>query len=139
MGTGYNDPWSGKGGFVFIPETVDACRALSMWMTWKCAVVDASGGRVICDPRNLSMGERERLCRGFIRQMAKILAVSDVPAPDVMTNKQHMLWMMDEYETLPAAIIWYDYGKPLVWAVPGMTEATRYRLFIPSGSGKNLE
>ena len=76
-----------KGGLRFHPqETVDSIRALSMWMTWKCAVVDiplggAKGG-IVCDPRNLSMGEQERLCRGFIRQMAKNIGpVSDVPAP----------------------------------------------------------
>jgi len=123
-----------KGGLRFHPqETVDSIRALSMWMTWKCAVVDiplggAKGG-IVCDPRNLSMGEQERLCRGFIRQMAKNIGpVSDVPAPDVMTNKQHMLWMMDEYETItgghyPGMIT----GKPVgMGGSLGRTEATGY-------------
>ncbi len=56
---------------------------------------------VICDPHNLSKGEQERLCRGFVRQTAGLLGpVQDVPAPDVMTNGQHMLWMLDEYETI---------------------------------------
>ena len=65
-----------KGGIRFHPqETVDTVRALSMWMTWKCAVVDIplGGGKggVICDPRSLSQTEQERLCRGYVRQVAK--------------------------------------------------------------------
>lgn len=123
-----------KGGIRFHPqETVDTIRALSLWMTWKCAVVDIplGGGKggVICDPRNMSKGEQERLCRGFVRQLAKNFGpVSDVPAPDVMTNGQHMLWMMDEYETItgghyPGAIT----GKPVgMGGSLGRTEATGY-------------
>jgi glutamate dehydrogenase len=95
-----------KGGIRFHPqETVDTVRALSMWMTWKCAVVDiplggAKGG-VICDPHNLSPREQEAICRGWVRQVAKNVGpLSDVPAPDVMTNAQHMLWMLDEFETI---------------------------------------
>ncbi|HCC34419.1 MAG TPA: glutamate dehydrogenase, partial [Ruminococcaceae bacterium] len=90
-----------KGGLRFHPhETADTVRALAMWMTWKCAVVDIplGGGKggVVCDPRTMSMGEQERLCRGFIRQVFSQLGPNiDVPAPDVMTNGQHMLWMMD--------------------------------------------
>ncbi|MFI5247723.1 MAG: Glu/Leu/Phe/Val dehydrogenase, partial [Nitrospirales bacterium] len=81
----------GKGGIRFHPqETIDTVRALSMWMTWKCAVVDiplggAKGG-VICDPHNLSAREQEQICRGWVRQVAKEVGpVIDVPAPDVMT------------------------------------------------------
>lgn len=123
-----------KGGIRFHPhETIDTIRALSMWMTWKCAVVDIplGGGKggVICDPHNLSQGEQERLCRGFVRQIAKNIGpVSDVPAPDVMTNGQHMLWMMDEYETIsggryPGAIT----GKPVgMGGSLGRKEATGY-------------
>jgi glutamate dehydrogenase len=96
----------GKGGIRFHPqETIDTVRALSMWMTWKCAVVDIplGGGKggVICDPHSLSLREQERLCRGWVRQVAKNVGpLEDVPAPDVMTNAQHMLWMLDEYETI---------------------------------------
>lgn len=123
-----------KGGIRFHPqETVDTIRALSLWMTWKCAVVDIplGGGKggIICDPHNLSLGEQERLCRGFVRQMAKNMGpLSDVPAPDVMTNGQHMLWMMDEYEAIhgahyPGAIT----GKPVgMGGSLGRTEATGY-------------
>ncbi len=95
-----------KGGIRFHPqETVDTVRALAMWMTWKCAVVDIplGGGKggVICDPHNLSFGEQERLCRGWVRQMARNVGpLADVPAPDVMTNAQHMLWMLDEFEAI---------------------------------------
>ena len=126
-----------KGGIRFHPnETVDTIRALSMWMTWKCAVVDIplGGGKggIICDPRNLSKREQERLCRGYVRQMAKNLGPElDVPAPDVMTNAQHMLWMMDEYEVIhgghyPGVIT----GKPVgMGGSLGRTEATGYGIF----------
>lgn len=93
-----------KGGVRFHPqETLDSIRALAMWMTWKCAVVDiplggAKGG-VVCDPHNLSAREQEQVCRGWVRQIVKNIGPNaDVPAPDVMTTSQHMLWMLDEYE-----------------------------------------
>lgn len=123
-----------KGGIRFHPEeTVDTIRALSMWMTWKCAVVDIplGGGKggIICDPRTLSKGEQERLCRGYIRQLYKNMGPNlDVPAPDVMSNAQHMLWMLDEYETLtggryPGTIT----GKPVgMGGSLGRREATGY-------------
>ncbi len=95
-----------KGGIRFHPqETIDTVRALAMWMTWKCAVVDiplggAKGG-VICDPHNLSLREQEAICRGWVRQVARNVGpISDVPAPDVMTNAQHMLWILDEFEII---------------------------------------
>ena len=123
-----------KGGIRFHPhETVDTVRALSMWMTWKCAVVDiplggAKGG-IICDPRTMSAGEQERLCRGYMRALWKEVGANiDVPAPDVMTNGQHMMWMLDEYETItgqhfPGMIT----GKPVgLGGSLGRTEATGY-------------
>jgi len=124
----------GKGGIRFHPqETIDTVRALSMWMTWKCAVVDIplGGGKggVICDPHNLSKNEQERVCRGWVRQLSKNVGpITDVPAPDVMTNAQHMLWMLDEYETIrgekyPGFIT----GKPVgMGGSLGRTEATGY-------------
>jgi glutamate dehydrogenase len=124
----------GKGGIRFHPqETIDTVRALSMWMTWKCAVVDiplgGSKGGVICDPHNLSLREQEGICRGWIRQLAHDVGpLRDVPAPDVMTNGQHMLWMLDEYETMtgakyPGLIT----GKPVgSGGSLGRTEATGY-------------
>ncbi len=125
-----------KGGIRFHPqETIDTVRALSMWMTWKCSVVDIplGGGKggVICDPHNLSEHEQERLCRGWVRQVAKNVGpLSDVPAPDVMTNPQHMLWMLDEYEAIRGAKYpGFITGKPVgMGGSLGRTEATGYGL-----------
>ncbi len=124
----------GKGGIRFHPlETVDTVRALAMWMTWKCSVVDiplgGSKGGVICDPHNLTPRETEQLCRGWVRQIARNVGpVQDVPAPDVMTNPQNMLWMLDEFEAIhggkyPGFIT----GKPLgIGGSQGRKEATGY-------------
>ncbi|MDX9722994.1 MAG: Glu/Leu/Phe/Val dehydrogenase [Myxococcota bacterium] len=123
-----------KGGIRFHPqETVDTVRALAMWMTWKCAVVDIplGGGKggVICDPHHLSDREQEKICRGWVRQVARNVGpIADVPAPDVMTNGQHMLWMLDEFEAIhgskqPGFIT----GKPVgMGGSLGRTEATGY-------------
>ena len=123
-----------KGGIRFHPaETVDTVRALSMWMTWKCAVADIplGGGKggVIIDPATLSTGEKERLVRGYIDQMWHNLGPrQDVPAPDVGTTPQMMGWMMDEYSKLsgqytPGVIT----GKPLgSGGSLGRTEATGF-------------
>ncbi len=123
-----------KGGIRFHPqETPDTVRALAMWMTWKCAVVNIplGGGKggVICEPHNLSLHEQERLCRAFVRQIARDIGPNrDVPAPDVMTSGQHMLWMLDEYEQItgykaPGVIT----GKPVgMGGSLGRTEATGY-------------
>ncbi|HRY45499.1 MAG TPA: Glu/Leu/Phe/Val dehydrogenase [Thermoanaerobaculia bacterium] len=123
-----------KGGIRFHPhETADTVRALAMWMTWKCAVVDIplGGGKggVICDPHHLSAREQEGICRGWIRQVAKNVGpVNDVPAPDVMTTPQHMLWMLDEYETLAGGKYpGFITGKPVgSGGSLGRTEATGY-------------
>ncbi len=125
-----------KGGIRFHPlETIDTVRALSMWMTWKCSVVDIplGGGKggVVCDPHHLSAREQEQICRGWVRQIARNVGpLQDIPAPDVMTNSQHMLWMLDEYETIhngrfPGFIT----GKPVgMGGSLGRTEATGYGL-----------
>ncbi len=123
-----------KGGIRFHPqETVNTVRALSMWMTWKCAVVNIplGGGKggVICDPHNLSLREQEQICRGWVRQLARDVGpISDVPAPDVMTSAQHMLWMLDEYETIHGAKYpGFITGKPVgMGGSLGRTEATGY-------------
>jgi len=123
-----------KGGIRFHPhETVDTVRALAMWMTWKCAVVNIplGGGKggVICDPHHLSMKEQEQICRGWVRQMAKNIGpLNDVPAPDVMTNAQHMLWMLDEFEVIHGAKFpGFITGKPVgMGGSLGRTEATGY-------------
>jgi glutamate dehydrogenase (NAD(P)+) len=127
-----------KGGIRFHPqETIDTVRALSMWMTWKCAVVDiplgGSKGGVICDPHDLSLLEQERLCRGWVRQIAKNIGpLSDSPAPDVMTNAQHMLWMLDEYEVIHGAKYpGFITGKPVgMGGSLGRVEATGYGVMI---------
>ncbi|UII55348.1 Glu/Leu/Phe/Val dehydrogenase [Cytobacillus spongiae] len=110
-----------KGGVRFHPEVnEDEVKALSMWMSLKCGIVDLpyGGGKggIICDPRTMSMGELERLSRGYVRAISQIVGpTKDIPAPDVYTNSQIMAWMMDEYSRLreydsPGFIT----GKPLV-------------------------
>lgn len=109
-----------KGGIRFHPdETIDTVRALAAWMTWKTAVVDIplGGGKggVVCNPKEMSPSELERLSRAYMRQVGRILGPEkDIPAPDVYTNSQIMAWMMDEYSALqghnePGVIT----GKPL--------------------------
>jgi len=123
-----------KGGIRFHPhETVDTVRALSMWMTWKCSVADIplGGGKggVICDPHHLSLREQEQICRGWVRQLAKDVGpLIDVPAPDVMTNAQHMLWMLDEFEVIHGAKYpGFITGKPVgMGGSLGRKEATGY-------------
>jgi glutamate dehydrogenase (NAD(P)+) len=127
-----------KGGIRFHPqETIDTVRALSMWMTWKTAVVDLplGGGKggVICDPHSLSAFEQEKLCRGWVRQIFKNVGPNeDVPAPDVMTSAQHMLWMLDEFEVLNGAKSpGFITGKPVgMGGSLGRTEATGYGVMI---------
>jgi len=123
-----------KGGIRFHPmETVDTIRALSMWMTWKCSVVDiplggAKGG-IICDPHNMTEREQEALCRGYIRQLSRDVGPnSDVPAPDVMTSGKHMLWMLDEFEAIHGARYpGFITGKPVgMGGSLGRTEATGF-------------
>lgn len=109
-----------KGGIRFHPDvSLSEVKALSAWMTWKTAVVDIplGGGKggVIVDPKKLSLGELERLSRGYMQAVFKFVGPNlDVPAPDVNTDSRIMSWMMDEYEKLsgvhqPGMIT----GKPL--------------------------
>ncbi|HWP31023.1 MAG TPA: Glu/Leu/Phe/Val dehydrogenase [Fimbriimonadales bacterium] len=121
-----------KGGIRFHPEeTIDTIRALAAWMTWKTALVDLplGGGKggVVCNPKQMSEGELERLSRGYVRAASSILGPDwDVPAPDVYTNPQIMAWMMDEYEKIyrthaPGSFT----GKPLsIGGSPGRDDAT---------------
>lgn len=127
-----------KGGIRFHPlQSVDIIRALAMWNTWRCAVADlplgGSMGGVVCDPHDLSQLEQERLCRGWVRQVARNVGPEwDVPSPDLMTTAQHMLWMLDEYEVIhgtrsPGFIT----GKPVgMGGSSGRLEATGYGLMI---------
>lgn len=123
-----------KGGLRFHPaETIDTVRALAMWMTWKCAVADIplGGGKggVVVDPATLSVGEKERLCRAYVRTMWRNIGPrQDVPAPDVGSTPQMMGWMMDEYSRItgqytPGVIT----GKPVGGGGSlGRTEATGF-------------
>lgn len=117
----YNDALGPfKGGIRYHQNvTLDEVKALSFWMTMKCAVagLPLGGGKggIIFNPKELSEGELERLSRGYIRQIYKYVGpTQDVPAPDVYTNGQIMSWILDEYEKLigehaPGFIT----GKPL--------------------------
>lgn len=95
-----------KGGIRFHPEeTIDTIRALAGWMVWKTAVVDLplGGGKggVRCDPKKLSERELENISRAYIKAVAHNIGIDkDIPAPDVYTNPQTMVWMMDEYESI---------------------------------------
>ena len=123
-----------KGGIRWHPaETIDTVRALAMWMTWKCSVADIplGGGKggIPVDPATLSVFEKEKLCRGWVKQMWRNIGPrQDVPAPDVGTTPQMMGWMMDEYskqtgQFTPGVIT----GKPLGGGGSlGRTEATGY-------------
>jgi glutamate dehydrogenase (NAD(P)+) len=121
-----------KGGVRYSPDvTLDEVRALASWMTWKCAVVNipfggAKGG-IICDPKNMSRGELERMTRRYTSELIEFIGPEkDVPAPDVNTNEQTMAWMMDTYsmhmrQTVTAVVT----GKPLnMGGSRGRREAT---------------
>jgi glutamate dehydrogenase (NAD(P)+) len=127
-----------RGGLRFHPQqTSDNIQALAMLMTWACAVVDlplgGSMGGVACDPHDLSAAEQERLSRGWVRRLGANLGPAwDVPGPDLMTGARHMLWMLDEYETLHAAhspgVVT---GKPVgLGGSLGREEATGYGVVI---------
>ncbi|KPK78842.1 MAG: hypothetical protein AMJ89_00200 [candidate division Zixibacteria bacterium SM23_73] len=123
-----------KGGIRFHPDvSEDGVKALSMLMTWKCALVGlpfggAKGG-VIVEPRELKKGELEKLSRGYVKEIFPWIGPDiDIPAPDINTNPQIIAWMTDEYSKLkgedsPAAFT----GKPLkLWGLKGREEATGY-------------
>jgi glutamate dehydrogenase (NAD(P)+) len=121
-----------KGGIRFSPSvSLDEVRALAMWMTWKCAVIGipfggAKGG-VVCDPRQMSTPELERMTRRYTTEISILMGPnSDIPAPDMNTNPQVMAWIMDTYSmhqgySVPAVIT----GKPLsIGGSEGRLEAT---------------
>jgi glutamate dehydrogenase (NAD(P)+) len=127
-----------KGGIRYHPGvTLDEVRALAMWMTWKCAVVNipfggAKGG-VVVDPRRLSHGELERLTRRYATEISVLIGPErDIPAPDVGTNAQTMAWIMDTISmhrgySVPAVVT----GKPLaIGGSEGRAEATGTGLAI---------
>jgi glutamate dehydrogenase (NAD(P)+) len=121
-----------KGGIRYDTHvTLDEVKALAMWMTWKCAVVDipfggAKGG-VICNPKEMSAAELERMTRRYATEISLLIGPnSDIPAPDVNTNPQIMAWIMDTYSmhrgyTVPAVVT----GKPIaIGGSEGRVEAT---------------
>jgi glutamate dehydrogenase/leucine dehydrogenase len=121
-----------KGGIRYHPNvTLEEIKALAAWMTWKCAVLDipyggAKGG-VICNPKEMSIGEIERLTRRYTFRIIDIIGpFRDVPAPDVYTNEQIMAWIMDTYSQVqgykvPEVVT----GKPInVGGSLGRREAT---------------
>ncbi len=121
-----------KGGIRYHPETdIDEVRALAMWMTWKCALVNipyggAKGG-VVCDPATLSLSELQHLTRRYATEINAIIGPeSDIPAPDMGTNPQIMAWIMDTYSmhaghTVSAVVT----GKPLaIGGSEGRMDAT---------------
>ncbi|MCM8760516.1 MAG: Glu/Leu/Phe/Val dehydrogenase [Candidatus Omnitrophica bacterium] len=132
-----------KGGIRFHPEeTIDTVRALAAWMTWKCSLMGLplGGGKggVICNPKEMSEGEIERLSRMYIDRIYKYIGPEeDVPAPDVYTNPQIMAWMMDEYSKIAQknqfGVIT---GKPLV--VGGSDATARGGLFALREAAKEL-
>lgn len=121
-----------KGGIRYSPQvTLGEMRALSMWMTWKCAVVNlpfggAKGG-VCCNTKEMSLREIERLTRRYTTEIAFLIGPSsDIPAPDMYTDSRVMAWMMDTYSmhkgySVPGVVT----GKPLsVGGSQGRSEAT---------------
>ena len=121
-----------KGGIRYAPDvTVDEVKALAAWMTWKCAVIGvpfggAKGG-VICNPREMSPGELERLTRRYTANLLDVFGPDrDIPAPDMNTNDQIMAWILDTYSmharrTANAVVT----GKPVILGgSPGRREAT---------------
>lgn len=129
----YNDARGAtKGGIRFHPdETIDTVRALAAWMTWKCSLLDLplGGGKggIICNPKEMSTGELERLSRAYIRAIYPFIGPEkDIPAPDVYTTPQIMAWMTDEYSVIAGkpqfGVIT---GKPLsIGGSPGRGDAT---------------
>lgn len=137
-----------KGGIRYHPDVdIDTVRALAMWMSWKCALVNipfgGSKGGVAVDPRLLSLGELERLTRRYAAEISIIIGPeSDIPAPDMNTNAQTMAWMMDTLSihrghTVRAAVT----GKPLhIGGSEGRVEATaRGLIYLLYESLKLLE
>jgi glutamate dehydrogenase (NAD(P)+) len=111
--------------------SLDEVRALAMWMTWKCAVVNipyggAKGG-IICNPKEMSQSELERMTRRFTTEISIIIGPEkDIPAPDVYTNAQTMAWIMDTYSSIKGySVPGVVTGKPIhIGGSKGRNEAT---------------
>jgi glutamate dehydrogenase (NAD(P)+) len=142
-----------KGGIRYHPGvTLDECRALAMWMTWKCSLMNlpyggAKGG-VVVDPGTLSKRELEKMTRRYATEVSIMMGPErDIPAPDVGTNAQVMAWIMDTYSmhrgySIPAVVT----GKPVdVGGTAGREYATGLgvtyitRAILKQRTGKSLE
>lgn len=122
-----------KGGIRYHPQvSIDEVKALSMWMTWKCAVADIpyGGGKggIICNPKEMSNGELERMTRRYAYAIADIIGpLTDIPAPDVYTGGKEMAWIMDTYSALKGNFVQPEVitGKPIaIGGSLGRNEAT---------------
>ncbi|MGI0049539.1 MAG: Glu/Leu/Phe/Val family dehydrogenase [Nitrososphaera sp.] len=122
-----------KGGIRYHPQvSIDEVKALSMWMTWKCAVADIpyGGGKggIICNPKEMSVGELERMTRRYAYAIADIIGPhTDIPAPDVYTGGKEMAWIMDTYSALKGNFVQPEVitGKPIaIGGSLGRNEAT---------------
>ena len=121
-----------KGGIRYHPDvTLDEVKALATWMTWKCAVMGlpygGSKGGVVCNPKEMSRGELERLTRRFATEITPLIGpYTDIPAPDVNTTPQIMAWIMDTYAMQGGGqALAMVTGKPVeVGGSMGRTEAT---------------
>ena len=128
-----------KGGIRYHPQvTIDEVKALSMWMTWKCAVANIpyGGGKggIICDPKNMSVGELERMTRRYAYAISDIIGPhTDIPAPDVYTTGREMAWIMDTYSAVKGNFVQPEVitGKPIpIGGSLGRAEATGRGLSI---------
>jgi glutamate dehydrogenase/leucine dehydrogenase len=122
-----------KGGIRYHPDvTIDEVKALSMWMTWKCAIADIpyGGGKggIICNPKDMSENELERMTRRFAYMISDIIGPhTDIPAPDVYTGGKEMAWIMDTYSALKGNFVQPELitGKPIpIGGSLGRNEAT---------------
>lgn len=122
-----------KGGIRYHPQvTLDEVKALSMWMTWKCAIAEIpyGGGKggIICNPKQMSEGELERMTRRYAYAISDIIGPhTDIPAPDVYTGGKEMAWIMDTYSALKGNFVQPEVitGKPLaIGGSLGRNEAT---------------
>lgn len=122
-----------KGGIRYHPDvTLDEVKALSMWMTWKCAIANIpyGGGKggIICNPKQMSENELERMTRRFAYLIADIIGpYKDIPAPDVYTGGKEMAWIMDTYSVLKGNYVQPEVitGKPIaIGGSLGRNEAT---------------
>ena len=132
-----------KGGIRYHPQvSIEEVKALSMWMTWKCAIANIpyGGGKggIICNPKEMSDGELERMTRRYAYSISDIIGpLTDIPAPDVYTGGKEMSWIMDTYSALKGNYVQPELitGKPL--AIGGSLGRTRQQdVACPLQSGK---